>query len=144
MSGEFPAGGTNTFVVPAGITSISIIMSGGSETVNGASVYASYNSNNKVSCAYYPDISTAGTSPTGVAITRAGVTTTYDVFPSSFNVLPTTTSKTVTVAAGDIVKWYVYKAPTPIRGTVDAACAGTLAPTVGEVGYDGVLLLELT
>ena len=144
VSGEFPAGGTNTFVVPAGITSISIIMSGGSETVNGASVYASYDSNNNVSCAYYPDISTAEPSPTGVAITRAGVTTTYDVFPSSFNVLPTTTSKTVTVAAGDIVKWYVYKAPTPIRGTVDAACAGTLAPTVGEVGYDGVLLLELT
>lgn len=144
VSGEFPAGGTDTFVVPAGVTSMSIIMSGGSETVNGASVYASYDSKNNVSCAYYPAISTAGTSPTGVAITRAGVTKTYEVFPSSSNVLPTTTSKTVTVTAGDSVQWYVYKAPTPIKGTVDTACAGKLAPTVGEIGYDGVLLLEFT
>ena len=72
----------------------------------------------------------------------ANVTTNYDAFPVMPRSTPTQTEQTITVAAGDVVSWHVYKAPTPLKGTVDSACSPTNSPLAGRIGADGYLYIE--
>lgn len=144
-SSEFTVGGAGQFTIPTGVTKIKIRYSGGIATEDGAGVYAAYEPNGSFICKIDPTPPNVrgSTTPTGISIkTIAGVTTNYDAFPVMPRATPTQTEQTITVAAGDVVSWRVYKAPTPLKGTVDSACSPTNSPLAGRIGADGYLYIE--